>query len=389
MKHRLKKIILKRFPKIAYFGGTNCDMLAVGSFKRRDSFARALCGEDFRVRRSLSVTLALPEDVSMEFAKEGGVAVISEEVAHGFSKEFKSLTLQVPIRVGLSRDLPSSIEDLYDCIRTSTTREDLRRIRKANFSYRIERDPQVLSEFHTNYAAALVDSRFPNDGDLETVESLLQRAQDGSELICLDSDGEWLAGIFNRRNEGAYRLGRLGIRGGDEDVRRKHVTSALLVRSFERGVELGSNRATLGASIPFLGKGPIWFKAKWGGVLDLDGQSRVLVLLDIRHETIQQVLSQTPILHDYKGELAAAFWLSPGPEALKKLNRDVKMFQGVRRWHAFAGPETIAQGAIALSEMDGIVPVVVQPEANSPIWVGGLVRDSGNDSVGSSRITTA
>ena len=59
----------------------------------------------------------------------------------------------------------------------------------------------------------------------------------------------------------------LGIRDADDAVRQKRVVAALIVRSLERAVELGRDRASLGRSLPFLGKGPVWFKAKWGGIL--------------------------------------------------------------------------------------------------------------------------
>ena len=61
-----------------------------------------------------------------------------------------------------------------------------------------------------------------------------------------------------------YAMAQLGIRDADEEVRKSRVVSALLVRSMQRAVELGLATTTLGFSLPFLGKGPIWFKAKWG-----------------------------------------------------------------------------------------------------------------------------
>lgn len=377
MKTGIKTFFRRRFPQAAYFAGTDCKMLAMGVPYRQESFARVLCGDNARLGNSSRNMWASPKDTCLSFAEQGGVAIIAGQAAQGLSQSFRSAALQVPITVSLSRDLPSSIEELRNSVRTSTTREDLRRIRKAEYSYRIETDPHVLSDFHSNYASALVDSRFPEDGHLESVESLLRKIEEGGELVCVDAGGEWLAGILNKRGAGTYALGRLGIRDGSENIRRKHVTSALIVRSFERGVELGLRRAGLGASIPFLGKGPIWFKAKWGGVLSLDKSPRLHVLLDIRHDSVRKILSRNPILHDEEGELAVAYWLGPGPEALQKVYRDYKMFPGIRRWYVVGEPRTIEQGADTFAAVDGILPVTVPPTSNWPIWLADLLRDNG------------
>ncbi len=169
---------------------------------------------------------------------------------------------------------------------------------RANFSYRVTRDPDVVREFHARHYAPLVAHRFPEDGEIVRVEEMLDRLNRGGELVCADIDGAWVAGMFNLANPESYDLGSLGIRDADDAVRQKRVVAALIVRSLEQAVELGRGQATLGRSLPFLGKGPVWFKAKWGGTLTRGALGPVQDLhmfMDIRHAAVRRMLSASPI----------------------------------------------------------------------------------------------
>jgi hypothetical protein len=350
-------------------------MLTVGRLPRAASIAAIICGEEVsagRVRHSpRSVVLAR----CLRFAAQGGVSVIAPLFARTTPRRFDTLTIEVPLLVDLSRPLPRTLEALPDLLRTSTTREDLRRIRRAGFTYRITADPDAVRTFHARYSTPLVNRRFPEDGQLVSVEYYLQRLTEGGELICLELDGEWVAGIFNTLCDEAYELGALGIRDADEEIRKKHAVAALFVHSFQRAVELGRAEATLGRSLPFLGKGPVWFKAKWGGVLRLDPSiPRLRMMLNLRHGAVRRLLSERPVIHCDRGELAVSLWQEPGPTALGNTIRDAGRYPGIARWFVLGEPETLAGGSEALAANPDIVPVPVELNAAGPLWLGEVLQ---------------
>jgi len=261
-----------------------------------------------------------------------------------------------------------------DGLRTSTTREDLRRIRKAGFSFRVTRDPEDVRLFHTRHYTPLVRQRFPEDGQIQSVEKLLDDLGHGGEIVCAELDGEWVAGLYNWAHVDNYAMGPLGIRDADEGVRQKRVVSGLLVASMERAVELGRPTATLGFSLPFLGKGPIWFKAKWGCTLEVGpGDQAMQLLLDLRHASVHKALAESPIVHCEADVLMVASWLPPGEAALNALVRDAGRFRSITRWHVFAETETLAAAGEALAVDDRIVPIAVDPGGSDPLWVGQLL----------------
>jgi len=369
-------LLRRQLPQTVRYTGAKGTMMAAGRVPRAPTIAAIVCGDEVTpsaVRRA--PRRMVPPDC-FRFAAHGGVSLMEPALMPATGRVVDAGTIELPLLVDLFRPLPDTLEALQDSLRTSTTREDLRRIRKAGFSYRITTDPDAIRRFHTRYVTALLTSRFPEDGKPEPLENALRRLDEGGELICLDLDGEWVAGIFNAVGERTYDLGAAGIRDGDEDIRRKHAIAALIVRSFERAVELGRDEATLGRSVPFLGKGPIWFKAKWGGVLRLNPSTpKARMMMDLRHEPVRRLLAERPVIHCDGNELALSLWQLPGQTALSDTLRDADRYPGIAHWFVLGEPDTLAAAGEALAGNPKIVPVPVEPGADGPLWLGQVLRD--------------
>jgi hypothetical protein len=193
--------------------------------------------------------------------------------------------------------------------------------------------------------------------------------------VCTDLDGRWVAGIYNVADEAEYALGSLGIRDADDDVRQTRVTSALIVRSLERAVELGHDTASIGRSLPFLGKGPIWFKAKWGGIITLGrAPSFMYMFIDVRHRAVRRFLATRPIIHIVEDEPVASTWLDPGDEALRTVVRESRRYPGIGRWYVLGLPETLELAGDGLAATDLVVPVPVDMSDDRPLWIGEALR---------------
>lgn len=375
MLERAKSVINGHLPRLDLLSGSERRMMAAGGVARMRSIASVICGDDADTTGTKRVLKTRFHTQCEKFAADGGVAFVAPSLAKHMPNAFTDITADVPQFVDLFRPLPGTPEELHMSLRTSTTREDLRRIRKAGFTYRVSTDPDAMRTFHGQFAQALLDKQHPGEGYQEPVESAVDRLSEGGELICLDYDGEWVAGIYNTARELSYELGALGIRDGRDEIRRMHTTSALLVQSFERGVELGFERASLGMSLPFLGKGPVWFKAKWGGVLKLNpSRPRQQVLLDLRHESMRQMLSDHPILFCDQDELVLALWQESGSKAIQNTVRDASRFPGISRWCVIGDPETLAKGREAFEEVPKITAIPLPQNSAGPIWLGEVLR---------------
>jgi hypothetical protein len=307
----------------------------------------------------------------MDVAGAGGLPIVRLVELGPRLTEVSQRAITIPTLVDIHTHLPADLDALRAQLLTSTTREDFRRIRRANFGYRVTSDPDTIREFHAKHYAPLVAHRFSEDGQVMSVGNMLDKLDHGGELVCADVEGVWVAGIFNVCHEESYALGSLGIRDADHAVRQKRVVAALIVRSLERAVELGRDRASLGKSLPFLGKGSVWFKAKWGGIVTRDPSIRdMLMFIDLRRAAARRMLSASPIIHTEGDALVASTWLDPGDKLLRSTVRDTERFPGISRWYVLAHPETMAAGAALMSASERIMPVPVTPVGDRALWLG-------------------
>lgn len=360
------------------FAGSEGRAWIVGAPASAHSIAEFFSGDSPQMTRMGRIRRTRVPGRSLRQASEGAVAIVGQRPNKPGFAELADKAVEVPSRIRLRKTLSGTPESVMAELKTSTTREDLRRIRRAGFTYRITSDPEDIRKFHSRYYVPLVRQRFPEDGVVTPLEGMLRQVRHGGELVCADLDGEWVAGILNKPSEHNYSMGALGIRDADETVRQKRVVSALLVRSIARAVELGKSTTTLGSSLPFLGIGPIWFKAKWGCVLECDpADQRTQVLLDLRHAPVRAALAASPLIHWEKGRLSVSAWLPPGEDALNTLLREAGRFQGLSRWHVLADAETLDAAGKALAANDRIVPIATEIRAARPLWLGQLTAGAG------------
>ena len=360
--------IRQQIPKTLSFSGSRGEAWFFGSPERAPSMADFFCGPGAKlsgIERVLRSTIAAK---CMAHASEGAAAMYCADARQPDLPELIGPAIDVPLRIELKKALPATEDDLMASVKNSTTREDLRRIRKAGFTYRITSDPDDIRTFHSRFYVPLVRQQFPDDGAILSLDQMLQS---GGELVCADLDGDWVAGIMNTAHDNNYAMAQLGIRDADAAVRKSRVVSALLVRSMQRAVELELATTTLGFSLPFLGKGPIWFKAKWGCGLGFNPNWRSCqLLLDLRHAASRQTLAECPIIHLENGDLVVVSWLAPGEAALKAMAREAERYTGLTKWYMLGEAETLETAAEVLAANDRVIPLALEPAASEPIWLG-------------------
>ena len=351
-----------------WFAGFEPRALAIAGFFAGDSVISRARGRVWRP--------TIPFKTS-KVADAGGISVVRLHEPDAGASSFLNRGVAVPELVDIHTALPDNCDSLRDDLLTSTTREDFRRIRRAGFEYRVTREADAIREFHSRHYIPLVKQQFPEDGRIKSVDRMLGMLEHGGELVCADLDGEWVAGMFNIPHAKTYALMTLGIREADPAIRKKRVVAALIIRSLERGVELDRERASLGRSLPFLGKGPVWFKAKWNGTLSRDPSAQDMhMFMDLRHEAVRRMLAASPIIHRESRDLVVSTWLEPGERPLKTVVREAGRYPGIQRWYVLGERSTLDAAAEQLVAVGTIRPVAVNPQGARRSWLGSILRES-------------
>jgi hypothetical protein len=361
-----RALLRRHFPHVTLYEGSRGTTWLAGVEPRAPSIAGFFSGEDVRSGPRRRMRRQQIPDKILEIADGGGLPILRLVESDPRLADILQYAIAAPVLVDIHKDLPADPDTLRAELLTSTTREDFRRIRRADFTYRVTDDPDAMREFHTRHYIPLVTQQFPEDGRIGSVDKLLTQG----ELVCADIDGEWVAGIYNVARETSYALTGLGIRDADDSVRQKRVAAALIIRSLERAVELGYHRATLGHSLPFLGKGPVWFKMKWGsGVTHELGMRQMHMFMDLRHDAVRQMLSETPVIHAEGDELVVSSWLEPGDEPRQVMTREAGRYPGISRWYVLGEQKTLDEAAAQLAEVERVIPLPVTLPATGRLWL--------------------
>ncbi len=346
----------------------------LGHIDRRASISGFFCGQDPVITSNASVSKSALTEKVLDQSSQGRAVVIAQNMWPFISKDHARFFIEAPLQVTLKKPIPETHDDLMNSVRNSTTKEDLRRIRKAEFTYRVSRDPDDITVFHRDYYVPVVNKQFPDDGQIMSLRKMLSVLERGGELVCADIGDKWVAGLFIMSAKGNYEMGPMGIYQADDVYRQQRVVSALLVGSMQYAVERKCTTATLGYSLPFLGKGPIWFKAKWGCDLKFhQGGETAYLLLDLRQQSTQRTLTDSPIVHRHDGKMVASAWLDNSDSCRNTLVREINRMDSITHWHIFGQEEAISNAG-PLNDLEHVRLVSCDPGSSDPIWLGEQIR---------------
>lgn len=369
-----RKKVRAYFPQMQIMEGQGGTVTFFGHIDRRASISGFFCGQDTVATSSATVSKSSLTEKVVEQTSKGRAVVIAQSMWPFISANYSGSFIEVPLQVTLRKPIPDTHEALMESVRNSTTKEDLRRIRKAAFTYRVSRNPEDISIFHRDYYVPVVNKQFPDDGQIMSLGRMQSALERGAELVCADIGDKWVAGLFILSTKDNYEMGPMGIYQADDTYRQQRVVSALLVGSMQYAVERNCTTATLGYSLPFLGKGPIWFKAKWGCDLKFhQGGETAHLLLDLRQQNTQRILIDSPIVHRHDREMVASAWLDNSDSCRNTLVREISRMDSITRWYIFGEADSISNAG-PLTELETVRLVSCDLGSPEPIWLGELIN---------------
>jgi hypothetical protein len=225
----------------------------------------------------------------------------------------------IPRYVDYVIDLQQPIEKIFQ---SRNTRNEIRKIRRFKYSFRILRSKSALEEFYDEMLLPTVKKRHKERAYISRFENLEKIFEDGY-LFAAYRGSEWVgAELVVCQSNKTLRAANLGWRNGDERLMKDRISSALLVELIKHAKTEGFEFLNLGNSNPFVDDGSLNFKLKWRGKLEiptpkyeggtLQGMKGYLaVCINLASKSGRAMLHHNPLLEKRKGVIRAVGWNFP------------------------------------------------------------------------------
>ncbi len=181
-------------------------------------------------------------------------------------------------------------------------KENLRRMRKKNYTYRISRNEEDFTTYYYHYYLPMVQNRHKNYGDIDNESGLREVfRREGFILFVEDEQGQAVSAALNSINRNVYFGLLAGIRDGNAELWKRGALTAVYYFSLHHGWKMGCRRIDAGVCLPFSSDGVFQHKRLWGYEPILDDWHPISLLLWAPHSAAPALawMAAHPFLPQY------------------------------------------------------------------------------------------
>lgn len=180
-----------------------------------------------------------------------------------------------------------------------STRQDVRKVQKEQFSFEITSDVDKLDKFyHEMYLPTLKNRVGETDTFTINLAFLRYLKELGYQIMMIMYEGKEVAGVFFRRQDDVLWLRYAGVLRGDMDLIKKGAFLAFyyLFIVYARGQKV--NKLHFGGVNPFFNDGLFQYKRKWGMMVESYDLIKLVFGLQIVTESgpLKQFLIHNPFI---------------------------------------------------------------------------------------------
>lgn len=203
------------------------------------------------------------------------------------------------------------VADAYSQMKRSTSlKDDLRRIRKHRIACAVSRDVAELRRFYQDIYVPYIRARHGERALPDGWEVVIRTAQSGDFIAARDGNGGLIGGILLGRSAGKLYARSIGLVSDEKAVMNTGAISALYRACFERAVEYGYDRVGFGLMGPFLNDGLLKFKRKWGVRLVNEVEPGIWLQFNTTSASVQSFLINNPFIYRHAGSLHGAVFVA-------------------------------------------------------------------------------
>lgn len=203
--------------------------------------------------------------------------------------------------------------------RSSSVKDDLRKIRKYQYTYEVVTDGASYDDFYHNMYLPFIRHRHEEAAMPITYEQMLEKVP-RAELLRIRRDGAVVAGAMLLYGDDVVHGWKIGVRGGEESFVRQGVLSAVMLFEAQYLADRGWGQIDYGGTRAFLLDGQFQYKKKWGITLGNAWAQRFYVQPLRRSAGSVAFLAHNPFLHIADGRYRGAAFV---PDAARATQQDL------------------------------------------------------------------
>ncbi|GAB3903910.1 hypothetical protein GCM10028803_33100 [Larkinella knui] len=193
-----------------------------------------------------------------------GLVVLSEA---DLPDELANETVRVPNFIDAVISLPITPE-AYSLGLPHSAREDVRRARKADYTFEISRDADWTAEFFCRYYRPSMQGRHGDEAYIMPQQEIAALVTgQNAEFVKILSGGICIAAMLAQVEGDNYHFLRLGWLNNDSAYVKQGAIAALYWFLIQRAFQLTCSTVFLGGTPTYLESGVLKFKMKWGAQL--------------------------------------------------------------------------------------------------------------------------
>jgi len=198
--------------------------------------------------------------------------------------------------------------------RSRNLKNDLRKIRKSRFDYRLSRKRNDFDNFYHRMYLPHISKAHGDQALPMSYQNMLSNIE-FCELLLVTRDGKDVAGAILRYSGDQAHAWKLGVREGDKKLIHDGALSAVYYFQLSHLKGAGFQQIHCGSTRAFLNDGIFQYKRKWGMQLEQILQDRFRI--DMRQPTngVKAFLRNNPFIYQRGGSIRAAVFLESDEES--------------------------------------------------------------------------
>ena len=169
----------------------------------------------------------------------------------------------IPQWILFSLDISKPMKDIRKSFDNESTHNNLRKMRRYNYSYEVIRDPAKFDLFYREMYLPYAEKRF-GDASLIISRRQMKRVLNKGWLLLVKRDNEVLGGSILKDYEKTCLAHSLGLKDGNIKYLEQGVLTAAYYFIIHWAKDAGFERIDFGYCRPFLRDGIIIYKKRWG-----------------------------------------------------------------------------------------------------------------------------